>query len=620
MCGIVGIISAQPQPLPTWLDRSVTSLAHRGPDDVGTWLAPDGTAALGHRRLAVIDPSPAGHQPMTTSNGRVGLTFNGEIYNHRDLRNELRRRGYSFSSGTDSEVLLTGYQEWGIEVVRRLRGMFAFAIVDLDRRRALLARDRAGEKPLFLRVEAGTLRFASELKALLVEPGAPRRLDRRALNHYLAHGFVPGALCILDGYQKLPAGTALVFDASAGVARTHRYWDRPSDDEDIRHEPEDLLAGLHTHLRAAVAEQLVADVPVGVLLSGGVDSSIIAALAAEASSKQVRTFTVSFPGEGEYDEAPRAATVASFLGTDHTVLEADRGTAQLLPLLARQFDEPLADSSIVPMYLLSKEVRRHVTVALGGDGGDELFGGYTHHVRLLNQERLRRLVPQCFRNAAARIAAGRLPTGMRGRQRLLDLAGSTTEAIARAGMNFDPLLRQRLLAPTTLLDLEQPEQFKRDLMRGSSAIARVTGVDFDTYLTDDILTKVDRSSMLTSLEVRSPWLDHRVIEFAFRDVPGRLRATKHEGKILSRMLAGRLLPDSVHLERKQGLSLPLDRWFAGEWGELIEGVVRAAPRELFDHDVITSLLDEQRRGRANSHRLFALTMFELWRREYGVTL
>jgi asparagine synthase (glutamine-hydrolysing) len=367
---------------------------------------------------------------------------------------------------------------------------------------------------------------------------------------------------------------------------------------------------------------MIADVPVGVMLSGGVDSSLVVAMAARVSSQRVKTFTISFPGHGAFDEAPYARAVAEHFGTDHVELAAEPATVDLLPELARQYDEPIADSSMVPTYLVSRLIRREATVALGGDGGDELFGGYPHHSWVQQQGRVGTWLPG-FARAAAQAAATRLmPVGMRGRNYLLGLTAKHPYNIVQFNVLFDADARRRLLAPLGRYRPagNGPEACKAALcLPSDSSLRQTTALDFQTYLVDDILVKVDRASMLCSLEVRAPFLDPRLIDLAFRRVPDRLRATGSERKILSRRLAQKLLPPSLDLTRKQGFSLPLHQWFKGDWGRYIEDVLTNAEADLFDRRVVRQLFAGQRRGFANTHRIFALLMVELWRREHGIT-
>ena len=619
MCGIAGVASARPVEGRGRLERMRDVMRHRGPDDQGAWWSADGRVGLAHRRLSILDLSAAGHQPMADGTGRLWVVFNGEIYNFAELRGELRAAGHAFRSGTDTEVLLAAYRAWGEAFLGRLEGMFAFALYDGDARRVLLARDRAGENPLFYAHAAGTLRFASELKGLLADPELPRELEPEALEHYLAYGYVPGGRCILRGVRKLPPAQLAVFDLDGGGLEVRPYWRLPEPPRGEGADAEELLDELEALLSTSVRRQLVADVPVAVLLSGGLDSSLVTALAARASARPVRTFTATFPGAGVFDESGFARTVARHFGTEHTELPVEPASVDLLPVLAAQYDEPLADSSMVPTYLISRLVRTRATVALGGDGGDELFAGYGHYRMLLRQAQLRRVLPRTVRAGVA-AAARALPAGVRGRNHLVGFAGGAASNLAHVNLYFDAPARRALLRPTGWA----PPAVPPEALRGGAwpaartVLQQATATDFLTYLPDDILVKVDRASMLTSLEVRAPFLDPRVIEFAFGRVPDRLRATPRAGKVLLRRLARRVLPPELDLQRKRGFSLPLGRWFRGEWGRYVAGVLAEAPPGLFDPAAVRGLLELQRRGLANTNRLFALAIFELWRREYGV--
>jgi asparagine synthase (glutamine-hydrolysing) len=600
------------------------TMRHRGPDHAGVWWSDDGRVGLAHRRLSIIDLSPSGRQPMTDAGGDLWITYNGEIYNYRELRSELERIGHRFQTSSDTEVLIAAYRRWGLDCLGRLNGMFAFGLYDMRDRKLILARDRAGEKPLFYRTGNAGIVFASELKALMADPNLTRTIDPTALQQYLAYGYVAGEACLLAGVRKLPAAHAATYDLDAGTLALAEYWRLPEPGSIAADSsPEELAVALESALRDSVRQRLVADVPVGILLSGGIDSSLVTAMAAQVSG-QVKTFTISFPGHDAYDEAEYARRVAKHFGTDHTELVAEPSTVELLPGLARQYDEPLADSSMVPTYLVSRLVRRHATVALGGDGGDELFGGYLHYNWLQRQHRLRRAIPRALRLRLGEVAARLLPAGLRGRNYILGLSRDLPGSIAQFNLYFDDALQRRLLSPLVtagVLNGSPPEVFKTSLCRpGQTVLQAATSIDFSTYLVDDILVKIDRASMLASLEVRAPWLDHRLIEFAFGRVPDKLRATVRERKILPRRLAARLLPSGLDLARKQGFSLPLSSWLQGQWGPYVASVLADADRRIFDSAAIRGLIEGQQRGYSNAQRLFALVMFELWRREYRVSI
>lgn len=624
MCGIIGLATCWPNESHDWLIAGRDAMAHRGPDDVGIWWATDGRVGLGHRRLAIIDLSPAGHQPMQDVTGTLTIVFNGEIYNYRDLQRELLAKGHIFRSHSDTEVILAAYREWGPDCLSRLNGMFAFALHDATQQTLFLARDRAGEKPLFYALTNGELRFASELKGLLADPAFPRRIDPEALDCYLGMGYVPGERCMVQGVNKLPPAHALLFDLANWAARVWRYWQLPAPPQlSITDGPDeqDLLNELEVLLEDAVRRQLVADVPVGVLLSGGVDSSLVTAMAVRAS-RQVKTFTVGFPSFGKYDESEHARLIARHFGTEHIELEAGNVGPDLLPMLARQYDEPMIDSSMIPTYLVSRLVRQHCTVALGGDGGDELFGGYHHYNRLLWTQQKFNWVPLALRKVVARSVGANLPTGFKGRNWLQALGSDFNREPPLIASHFDAAERRKLLgglasAPWPLVAekiLGERFTLDVDLLQG------VTRMDFENYMAEDILVKVDRASMLNSLELRAPLLDYRIIEFAFGRVPTHLKATVNQRKILLKKLTARVLPPKFDQQRKQGFSIPLADWLkSGPWRDLFYGVLLDG-QCLFDKTAVTGLLHGQDQGRGNSERLFGLVLFELWRREYQILM
>ena len=620
MCGIVGIAAVASQTQRGWLAIGRDAMTHRGPDDAGEWWSTDGRVGLAQRRLAVVDLSPAGHQPMHDVSGALSIVFNGEIYNFVDLRAVLIAKGHGFRSHSDTEVILAAYREWGTECLARFNGMFVFALFDARQHTVFLARDRAGEKPLFYHQAGGVLRFASELKALLADPTLPRRIDPTALDCYLAIGYVPGERCMLQGFNKLPPAHALSFDLQTGQAKIWRYWQLP-ELAATSSSPVDeaaLLDELEALLEDAVRRQMVADVSVGVLLSGGVDSSLITAMAVRSSS-QVQTFTIGFPGHGKLDETEHARLIARHFGTRHTELMAEDATADLLPRLARQFDEPMVDSSMIPTFLVSQLVRQHCTVALGGDGGDELFGGYGHYSRLQWMQKNLGEIPRPLRNGIAFAAEKLLPVGVKGRNWLQGLGVDLDKGFPLIASCFDATTRGHLLAAQSGWHAQAEDVLRSRVPVHPDLLQRATRMDFANYLAEDILVKVDRASMLNSLELRAPLLDYRLIEFAFGKVPSHLKATAQDKKILLKRLTARVLPPEFDRQRKQGFSIPLAEWLKGGAFRTLFHEVLRDPQCSFDAQTIDSLLRGQDRGRSNGERLFALVLFELWRREYGIT-
>lgn len=622
MCGITGTASNRIKYERSVLLTMRDTMIHRGPDDAGIWWSEDGQAGLAHRRLAIIDLSPGGHQPMQDIYAQFTIVFNGEIYNYTELKQDLEKKGHQFRTASDTEVILEAYREWGVDCLSRLNGMFAFCLYDSTEHRLFLARDRAGEKPLFYSHISSSLFFASELKALMAVPEFPREIDPDSLNFYLAYGYVPGERCMLKHARKLLPGYAMIYEIKTDNLKTWQYWRLPEPSLTRSDSSAELTEEFELLLTNAVKRQLIADVPIGILLSGGIDSSLVTAMAARISSVPMKTFTVSFPGHGRFDEGPFARTVANYFGTQHTELIAEPASVDVMPELARQYDEPIADHAVIPTYLISKLIRQYATVALGGDGGDELFGGYSHYSWIQQMSRLRQFVPGLLRDWLG-IAAGHiLPPGTNGRNHIIGFGGNATNSIAHVNLYFDDRSRSRLLLPLRKNSIHsEPETYKNGLcIKGYSPLRQAMEADFKSTLADGYLVKTDRASMLASLEIRAPFLDYDLIEFAFSRVPDVLKVNGKDRKILSRQLAKKLLPSSLDLNRKQGFTMPLEKWFEGKWGAYMISVLKESDMNFFNRKMIQNLITLQQRGYANINRLFALTMFELWRREYRVSL
>jgi asparagine synthase (glutamine-hydrolysing) len=620
MCGIVGVSSVWPVETRDWLAVGRDAMRHRGPDGEGIFWSADGRVGLGHRRLSILDLA-GGHQPMSTQDKQVVIVFNGEIYNHSSLRSELVNRGYLFNSTSDTEVILASYQEWGRDCVARLHGMFAFAIYDGVQASVFLARDRAGEKPLFYSIDKGELRFASELKALTSDTSFSKHVDRRAFDCYLSMGYIPGDLCILEGVNKLPPAHTLSFNLKDGSFDILRYWDLPDlASGAAEYCEDDLLDELENLLESSVRRQLVADVPVSLLLSGGVDSSLITALAARNGGR-LKTFTVGFSGHADYDESAHAQLIAQYFDTDHTLLEADDVTPAIMSLLARQYDEPIADSSMIPTFLVSQQIGQHCKVALGGDGGDELFGGYYSASRMAALQQHYSWIPQSLRQIISQAGVAMLPIEARGRHFLHHLGADISKDIPSFMPKFDRRNRIKLLGLHARgWPMVADEIHRSRIPEHSDAVQRITRFDFANFMAEDILVKVDRASMLNSLEVRSPFLDVSVIEFAFRKVPSSLKATSVDRKILLKKLASRLLPPEFDKQRKMGFGIPLDRWLAGgSWRRMFEEVLLDSGSS-FSRNEVLKLFRSLDKGRPVKEHLFCLMQFELWRKEYNVSI
>ena len=620
MCGIVGY-STSPQAAHAaseLLPRLRDTLEHRGPDASGLWTTPDRSVGLAHRRLSTIDLTSAGHQPMRLETHGLTLVLNGEIYNHPELRERCIQRGFHAWKGhSDTEVLLVHLALFGLEAtLQQLCGMFAFALHDQQQGTLVLARDRIGEKPLFIRTTPSGFWFASELKALMNLPECDARIDAKALGAYLSSGYVPSNSCILQGATKLQPGHFLVLDCSTGTFRSSSYWQLPLPQATL-HSPDhlSLLNRLETLLQASVVRQLSADVPVAVLLSGGVDSSLLTALAARCRT-DVNTFSITFPGFPE-DEDSHSRLIANHFGTTHYAIPALDSSADLFPVLASQFDEPMADSSMIPTWLLCQQVCQSFKVALGGDGGDELFGGYLHYTRFLSMARRSRNIPLAFRRLV-RSLASQLPIGFRGRSYGIDFGSDFNHELPGLHRLFQPTEISSLL-PSSYSPFPLADRCLDGVNEPMDLLSRLTRYDALNYLPDDILVKVDRCSMAAGLELRAPFLDHELVEFAFRDVPSCFKATRSVRKRLLKDLAVRVLPPHFDLQRKQGFSIPLASWLQqGPFRDLVHDVLLSSAC-MFDSKAINGLLRSQDRGFANSERLFALTLFELWRQAYAIS-
>ena len=450
MCGIVGLHTSQSLDLTLTIQNMRDTLTHRGPDASGSRVFTDDQLALGHRRLSILDLSSAGTQPFCSDDGNHIMVFNGEIYNFRELRDQLVTKGHSFRTGTDTEVLIHAYQVWGYEMVHKIEGMFAFAIFDKKEKTLFCARDRSGEKPFFYFRQSDTFAFSSETKGLFALKQCPRKIDYLSLQQFLAFGYTIGNRSMVDGIYKLPPGHSLTYSLKTRDLTIDRYWEPAGLNSRKSKTPSEYAEDLHALLKASLRKQLVADVPVGILLSGGVDSSIIAAVASEISNKRLHTFTAVFPGAGTFDESPYAKLVADHLGTEHTELVIEPSSVEILYKLAKQFDEPIADSSMIPTHLVSSLIRQHATVALGGDGADELFGGYPHHRWLAQLEYYRQFLPSYIRKPLRSAVELAIPVGTKGRNYLLAALSDSSMAMSKFNLYFNKNNQDKLLTKSTL--------------------------------------------------------------------------------------------------------------------------------------------------------------------------
>jgi asparagine synthase (glutamine-hydrolysing) len=620
MCGIAGILRGDGGGADAALLRRMTDiLAHRGPDGDGFHV--DGPVGLGHRRLAIID-LVTGEQPMATADGSTWITFNGEIYNFRELRGELERAGHRFRTHSDTEVILAAYEEWGVECTRRLRGMFAFAIWDARRRRIFLTRDRLGIKPLVYAWDGRQLLFASEIKAILQDPAMPRELDWEAVRDYLTYLYIPSPRTIFTGIRKLPPASSLVLDLGGGEPEIRPYWRFRFAPDERRPEGE-WVEELRDRLTDAVRSHLVSDVPIGAFLSGGMDSSTVVAMMARPAGARVRTFSIGFD-EAQFDELAYARQVARRYGTDHYELVVKPDAIEALRHLSWQLDEPFGDSSVLPTYYVSKITREQVTVALSGDGGDENFAGYRRYARALGlHDRFDHRVGGVARHVG-RVVERLLPPGVPGQGYAGLVGADPLERYFRLMTYQRPDTLRRLLTPDVQRRVSvDPDAgvFRRLAAEGSPPdyVSALQYLDIRTYLPDDILAKVDRASMLVSLESRVPLLDHELVEFV-ATIPTRLKLKNGVGKAILKDAMRDALPEEILGRRKMGFGVPIGRWFRGELSDLITDVLcdrRTRERGLLEPAAISGLLKEHASGRRDrSSQLWSLLCLELWARSW----
>jgi asparagine synthase (glutamine-hydrolysing) len=621
MCGIAGLflysetVEGSRREI---LERMIRPLHHRGPDDEGFHLS--GPLGLAHARLSIIDLN-GGHQPIFNEDRTIAVVCNGEIYNHRELRRELEARGHRFATRSDTEVIVHLYEELGAGCVERLAGMFALAVADSRERRMLLARDRVGKKPLYLADDGRRLAFASELKSLRNAGMIGSEIDPEALDLYLAYGYVPTPWTIFRGATKLPAGHLAVCD-SRGM-RIERYWDLSFENVSDASE-ERLTSELEELLDGAVRARLESDVPLGAFLSGGIDSGTIVSFMSKAMDRPVLTHTVGFSDRGT-DEREDAAAVAAALGTDHLATEVRPDLRDVLPRIAWHFDEPFADPSAVPTWYVSRETRKRVTVALSGDGGDELFAGYkSRYGMALMEEKVRRMLPGGLRRGLLPLArvwprSARLPRPLRLGGFLANVAADRDRAYFSDRCHIPPRLRERLGGIGGSRKFDPFVALEPHLARApKEPLARALYLDLKTWLTDDGLVKVDRMSMAHALEVRCPLLDHRIIEMAAR-VPSRLKMHDGQTKVLLRRVSERRLPKEILSRPKRGFAPPVTRWLREDLRDLSRDLLldpRSLSGELFDRKAVAGLLDDHGSGRLDAGwAIWTLLMLEVWGRE-----
>jgi asparagine synthase (glutamine-hydrolysing) len=625
VCGIVGQVRRDGGPVdPRLIESMCAAIVHRGPDSRG--LHVDGGVGLGIQRLRVIDLA-SGDQPIYNEDRSVVVVLNGEIYNFRELRDRLKRSGHRLTTHTDTEVIAHLYEERGPALVHELTGMFAFAVWDERRRRLMLARDRVGKKPLYYALRNGTLTFASELHALLQDPEVPRDIDYQALDAYLAYRYVPAPLSAFAAVRKLPPAHTLVLEPD-GRPDVRRYWQLDFGRKRRFANDGEAAEAIREELTRAVRRRMIADVPLGAFLSGGIDSSAVVAAMAESSAQPVKTFSIGFTSE-ELNELPLARAVARRFGTDHHEHVVEPKALEVLPAIVRHHGEPFADATSIPTYYLARMTRAHVTVALNGDGGDETFAGYSRYVANLAAHRLD-MLPRAVRVGASHALMAIPPSGRvnspRNRLRRigetlpLDPAGrhiaylSTLQGLRRERL-YTPEFR-RLVSPSIVEDVVR-RRWREST--GDALLDRLLYTDTVTYLPDDLLAKVDIAAMACSLEGRSPFLDHKFMEFA-ASLPSSLKVRGLHKKVGLRIALRGWVPDQILDAPKRGFQPPLAEWFRAELRDLSRDVLlerHARSRGYFDSAFVQRMLDEHERGAADhSQGIWTLLMFELWHRAF----
>lgn len=615
MCGIAGLLSLGGKPpLQQEVQSMCDAMSHRGPNDDGFYCTQE--AVIGMRRLSIIDID-GGHQPVHNEDRSVWVVFNGEIYNFKSLRQSLETQGHRFYTDTDTEVIVHLYEQYGEACVERMRGMFAFAVWDEKRKTLLLARDRLGIKPLFYTIVNGRLAFGSELKVLLQLPEIERKLSWGSINHLFSAMCTPSGESIIDGVHKLRPGHLLTASPARGV-QVRQYWDVEFEPDYTKTE-EYFVERLRELLEESVRLRLIADVPLGAFLSGGIDSSSVVATMARISSGPVKTFSIGFPDQ-DYSELDFARKVARQFGTDHYELVVDPNVIGIIDDLAWYLDEPFGDSSAIPTYMVSKLAAEHVTVVLSGDGGDELFAGYDKYVKEKRERKLER-IPRPLRQLAG-LAGRAMQEGMKGRNFLMHLPFDGAERY------FDTNILFREMEKASLFETDAYQHIQKDDPRmgwaaclkngGGHWLSSLQYMDLKNYLPNDILTKVDRMSMAHSIEARVPLLDHKIVEFA-ATIPPELKLNGDTTKYIFKKAMQGILPDDILHRPKRGFAIPLGRWFRGQLSLYVRDLLlsrKSLERGLFRKSYIERLIELNDRGRSLDLQLWTLITFELWCRRF----
>lgn len=622
MCAIVGEISFKNLNNVYWIDNAISSLKHRGPDGHGKWISENKKVVFGHTRLSIIDLSKNGHQPMVTDCQDYVITFNGEIYNYKKLEKKIIAKGIKLKTNSDTEILLNCYKIWDLDCLNMFEGMFAFSIYDKKKNIVVFARDKSGQKPLYLSKNNFSLSFSSELKGLLKNPNIERKLSHKSFAEFLHQGYVSGKKSLLRDVFKLKAGQYLIYNLSKGDIVYKNFFELPlqSKSNNFSKDTDNLFEKFNSLLGNSVKEQIHADVPVGILLSGGLDSSIITALASN-NSKKINTFTFVNDISNEDDfELKNSRIVSNFFSTNHTEIHYPKVKAKIIDEIAVFIDDPVMDSSIIPTYLITKEIKKHCTVALGGDGGDELFGGYDHYSRLINLAQIKNFLPKNLSKLISNLFYLYLPIGFRGRNWLNLLSKNLSKDFLDFAIYFDKSTYYKMINKNFISFFKNLQLSERTSIINDDLIYKSCSQDFNNFLIDDILVKTDRSSMANSLELRSPFLNSNVINFAFGEVHSSLKANSFNKKIFLKKFALNILPKNFELNKKRGFSIPINRYFEKkDWKDMAKNIL-LDNQSLFNSKFVSNLIDKSFFNHNNSERIFGLIIFELWKKKYDITI
>lgn len=614
MCGIIGAVSLGNQivDIEKRMSEALNLLSHRGPDDRGFYGSLEHGVWFGHVRLSIVDLSEQGHQPMISPDGSISLVFNGEIYNHKSLRAQLISYGHIFRSNSDTEVFIESYRRWGIQCLDRLNGTFSFGLHDRQRQKVYIGRDRAGEKPLFYIIFKEVLYFASELTALMELSGCERYIDPHGLLSYLGRGYSLGQRTLLRDAQSMLPGHYATLDLEKHTIKIAKYWNLPNLNTDTSMLLDSSYEQqLELLLENAIKNQLDCDVPACILLSGGVDSSLITALAARQTSR-VKTFTVRFPGHPDFDETEMARLIARSFNTDHTEIDGVDINPQILLDLGSRLDSPINDSSLIPTFLVYEAVSKTCRVALGGDGADELFGGYKHYSRMLALHPFAKRFPLRTSNHITRGFKSLIPNRFRFRNWLECFGMNLEYQVPNIREIFTPA-EAGLLFNAGSVDIDLYESEWRALSSGHGSVLRnCSASDFQTYLPSSILVKSDRASMLNSVEARSPFLDRTVIDFSLSSLPDSLRATSDDRKIILKNLCAKILPSGFDLKRKLGFNLPFGAMIRmGEWREVVMDLLHT-DNGVINTRYMSNLAKSHMSGSNYADQVFGLCMLSMW--------